>query len=171
MPELFNKPFGEFTDDEKKSSVEIYKMLVDMADKVSQRRQNANNFYLSVNTALIGASAYISAINPAQSIVNTVLISVAGLLVCILWKRNIDSYKDLNSGKFHVITELEKALPISPYAAEWEELERGKSKSRYRPFHTVEILVPYVFLAVHVAQAIRAVPWSIGLAFLCRTVA
>jgi hypothetical protein len=38
---------------------------------------------------------------------------------------------------------------ISPFHAEWEILERGKNTSRYRPFHAVEVLVPFVFIGVH----------------------
>lgn len=155
--QVFNKPPKDLTLDEAKGVIDLYKTLVDMADKVSQRRQNANNFYLTVNTALIGASSYISAVTAAFP--STWVISFAGLLVSLVWKRNIDSYKDLNNGKFHVITELEKGLPIAPFSTEWEFLKRGEDKSRYRPFHAVEVLVPYIFAAVHAFQLLRAVPW------------
>jgi hypothetical protein len=164
---LFNKPRDQISAEEQKSLLEIYELLVDMADKVSQRRQNANNFYLSVNTAITGASAYLSVgQNAAGSIV---VISIAGLVVSLLWKRNIDSYKDLNSGKFHVITDLEKALPISPFTAEWNVLQRGKNAKRYRPFHAVEVLVPFVFAGVHLVQFVRFVPWSALMSILYQT--
>jgi hypothetical protein len=119
------------TADELNSVADIYKILIDMADKVSQRRQNANSFYLSVNTAITGASAYLSASTTGAA--NVLVISLAGILVCLSWKRSIDSYKDLNSGTFHVITELEKVLPIPAFTAEWGVLRRGEDKSRYRP--------------------------------------
>jgi hypothetical protein len=154
----FNKPAAELTADELKSVVDIYKVLIDMADKVSQRRQNANNFYLSLNTAITGAAAYLSATTqPAQ---NVLIISIAGFVVCLLWKRNIDSYKDLNAGKFHVITEIERCLPIAAFSFEWDTLKRGEEKSHYRPFHTVERLVPMIFGAVHVVQCVRFIPWA-----------
>lgn len=143
--------------DERRSIVDIYKTLIDMADKVSQRRQNANSFYLSVNTAITGASTYLAATTSGAT--NVLIISLAGFLVCLLWKRNIDSYKDLNSGKFHVITEIEKSLPVAAFTAEWDVLKRGEEKSRYRPFHSVETWVPYVFAGVHLLQCIRSVPW------------
>jgi hypothetical protein len=155
---VFQKPIAELTPDESKAILEIYKMLIDMADKVSQRRQNANNFYLSVNTALTGASAYLSTAAPTAQ-VNILIVSIAGFLVALLWKRNIDSYKDLNSGKFAVIDEIEKALPIAAFTAEWQFLERGRNSGKYRPFHTVERLVPFVFACVHLAQAVRTLPW------------
>lgn len=155
---LFNKAAARLTKDEQKSVVDIYKVLIDMADKVSQRRQNANNFYLSVNTAITGASAWLSATTNTPA--NVTIISIAGAIVCLLWKRNIDSYKDLNSGKFHVIQKLEKSLPIAAFTAEWEFLQRGQVKSHYRPFHAVEVLVPYIFATVHLTQILRMVPWG-----------
>lgn len=156
--QVFNKPLGDITTDELKSVVDIYKVLIDMADKVSQRRQNANNFYLSVNTAITGAAAYLSA--TGNSSANIFIISLAGFVVCLLWKRNIDSYKDLNHGKFFVITEIEKALPIAAFTAEWDFLQRGENKKLYRPFHVVEVLVPFIFAAIHLAQCLRLIPWG-----------
>lgn len=159
METLFNKASSDWSPDEQRSVVDIYKMLVDVADKVSQRPQSANNFYLSVNTALIGASAYISSIGqPSPS--RVVAIAAAGALVSFLWIRNIQSYKDPNAGKFAVIEEIEKQLPISPYTAEWNHLERGTNGKRYRPFHAVEIWVPYIFLEVHVLQFMLSAPWA-----------
>lgn len=164
--QLFKKPVNELTADEQKSVVDIYKVLIDMADKVSQRRQNANNFYLSVNTAITGAAAYLSATgNPSA---NIFIISLAGFVVCLIWKRNIDSYKDLNNGKFQVITEVETALPVAAFTKEWDVLERGKNTTRYRPFHTVELLVPFIFAAVHLAQCARLIPWNSLLALVGR---
>ncbi|RDD97660.1 hypothetical protein DTW92_07525 [Paracoccus pantotrophus] len=52
-----------------KEVLEIYKMLVEMADRVSQRRQSANSFYLTVNTAIIGGAARYAQklVTPAQA--------------------------------------------------------------------------------------------------------
>jgi hypothetical protein len=156
--QVFNKPIGDITTDELKSVLDIYKLLIDMADKVSQRRQNANNFYLSVNTAITGAAAYLSA--TGNSGANIFIISLAGFLVCLLWKRNIDSYRDLNKGKFFVIHEIEKALPMAAFTAEWNVLQRGENKKLYRPFHVVEVLVPFIFAAIHLAQCLSVCPKS-----------
>lgn len=159
MEKLFSKPPSDWTADDLKAAVDIYKMAVDMADKVSQRRQSANSFYLSVNTGLIGASAYISSFSKASH-PRTGAIAFAGALICSVWWRNIQSYRDLNKGKFEVIQEMEKALPLAPYQAEWEFLERGKNREKYRPFYEVEILVPIIFGCVHIWQV--AVPFFPG---------
>jgi hypothetical protein len=143
---------------EETARLEIYKMLVEMADRVSQRRQAANNFYLSVNTAIASASAYLTTLHVAP--IGIPVIALAGLCVSVLWVRNIQSYKELNEGKFHVITTLEKALPIQAFTDEWDYLHRGKRKKRYKPFHAVEVLVPWVFVAVHSCQLIAIVNWT-----------
>lgn len=155
---LFNKQVSRLTVEERKSVLEQYKLCVEMADRVSARRQSANNFYLTVNTAMLGATTWFSA--KTASTESTVILALAGLMVSLLWMRNIDSYRDLNSGKFEVINELEQVLPSSPYEAEWQYLKRGQSTSTYRTFHSVERLVPWVFALVHLAQLIWYMPYD-----------
>lgn len=138
--------------------LEIYKMLVEMADRVSQRRQAANSFYLSVNTAIVGASAFIPHLNSANPPV--ALIALAGFCVSALWVRNIESYKELNEGKFHVITEMEKLLPEKAFTDEWDYLHRNGKQKKYRPFHTVEIAVPWVFMIVSFLQFVTLTNWT-----------
>jgi hypothetical protein len=150
---LFSNAEKNLSIDEQKLVVELYKTLVDMADKVSQRRQTNNTFYLSINTALISISTYIFDSTKHKDSVQ--LIAGCGVLISLAWIRNIQSYKDLNSGKFHVITQVEKLLPIRPFSAEWEFLGRGNKISRYRPFSNVEILVPYIFFILHIVEFIR----------------
>lgn len=156
---LILKPRETWTADDAKSVVDIYKVLVDMADKVSQRRQAANSFYLSVNTAIIGASAYITAVRPDWT--GAAVMSAAGVAISVLWARNIVSYRTLNTAKFKVINELEEALPIAAYTTEWKYLDPDQDGIRHKPFHAVEIAVPWVFFTVHLAQAARAIPWSL----------
>lgn len=136
--------------------IEIYKLLVEMADRVSQRRQSANSFYLTVNTAIIGASAYV--IRETQD-TNIWIISLAGVAICILWIRSVLSYKSLNSVKFEVITELEKQLPVAAYSNEWRILN-SKDGKRHTPFHKIEILVPLVFILLHLTQFLTVFPWE-----------
>ena len=161
---VLRKAVDKLTPEEEKTVVDTYKMLVEMADRVSQRRQAANNFYLSANTAIIGASAYISAFGKGNA--NTFIIAVAGVCVCILWQRNIESYKTLNEAKFKVITQIEKYLPLAPFTSEWAYLDPDKKGIRHRPFHTVEIFVPFIFIGVYTVQSLRAIPWGALLAFI-----
>jgi hypothetical protein len=166
VPDLFNKPLESFTTDDTKTVVDIYKTLIDMADKVSQRRQAANNFYLSVNTAIIGASSYLWTIGRATWTVG--VIAFAGIGICLVWQRNIESYRTLNSAKFKVINELESALPVSPFMTEWSHLDPHDSGTRHLPFHAVEILIPRIFIGLHLVQGLRSVPWAAAVEFVTK---
>ncbi|MCO5156866.1 MAG: hypothetical protein M9945_08945 [Aquamicrobium sp.] len=146
------------SDREASERLEIYKMLVEMADRVSQRRQEANGFYLSINTLLVGGSAYLGTI--ASTGRSVTLISVAGFAICFLWVWNIGSYKTLNAAKFAIITDVETRMVEQPFAAEWEKLDPDKDGKRHRPFHKVEVLVPWVFTSVYAIQILSEVPWA-----------
>jgi hypothetical protein len=133
-------------------------MLVEMADRVSQRRQAANNFYLSVNTVLAGGSAFLRTLSP--SAVSVAILTVAGVAICLLWHQNILSYKTLNAAKFNVINDIETRLVEQPFHAEWQKLDPEGDGERHKPFHRVEGIVPWVFAAVYVAQGLTLLPWN-----------
>jgi uncharacterized membrane protein YuzA (DUF378 family) len=131
--------------------LDIYKIYLASADKISDRRQSANSFFLSVNTALVGLIGYLQSDSTKTTLspVFYLLISLSGVLICYAWYRLVKSYRQLNSGKFKVIHEIEKNLPLSPYDAEWEMLGRGKDSEKYLPFTHVEAFVPQVFGGLH----------------------
>lgn len=140
---------------------EQYKLFVEMTDRISSRRQSANSFFLSVNTAVIAILGYVQ-LGQAAGTSNAFywLVSIAGMSLCYTWFRLIRSYKDLNSGKFKVIHALEQKLPSAPYDAEWESLERGKNAQLYHPFTRVEMIVPWVFFLLHLSVLLQVIPWS-----------
>lgn len=141
--------------------IEIYKLYVEMADRISSRRQSANSFFLSVNTAIIAVVSYIQlGLSKGENGDFYWLISLAGMALCYMWYRLIRSYKDLNSGKFKVVHSIEQNLPISPYDAEWESIGRGKNAKLYLPFTRVEMVVPWIFFVLHSVVFIRVIPWA-----------
>lgn len=141
--------------------LEIYKMYVDMADKVSSRRQSANSYFLTLNTAIIAILSYIEqCTSQVISSKYSWIVSFAGIILSYSWYRLIRSYKDLNSGKFKVVHHIERMLPIAPYDAEWKAIGEGKDKEMYLPFTKVEIRVPWIFLFVHAFVFIQSFPWK-----------
>ena len=142
-------------------ALEIYKTYLEMTDRISERREKANSFFLAVNTALIALLAKdafgASAVAPR---VLEVLVPVTGGVLCYLWYRIIRSYRDLNSAKFKVIHAIERQLPLRPYDAEWQSVERGKNPRLYLPFTHVEIVVPWLFMTFHALLAASAVSWA-----------
>jgi hypothetical protein len=131
-----------------------YKLYVEMADRISSRRQTTNSFFLALNSAIISIGGYTAVKEgPAVPLGLIVLTAVAGVMISALWLRLILSYRDLNSAKFEVIHAIEKLLPVSPYDAEWQAVERGKSGWLYLPFSHIELWVPVGFAAIHLLGA------------------
>jgi hypothetical protein len=127
--------------------LEQYKLYVQMADKVSDRRAEANKFFISLLTGLLALLSVVVGLKITSAIQSSVLLVVAilGVLLCYVWFVTIRSYGQLNSGKFKVIYEVEKRLAFRFYEREWELLGRGKDKRLYRPLTRVERYVPQLF--------------------------
>jgi hypothetical protein len=150
LKDLIRSTEDEYGASYKEHCLEIYKTYLEMADRISGRRQSANSFFLTINTALIGLVGYVQMNGGGQSTQNFYwLVSVAGIVLCYLWYRIVKSYKDLNSGKFKVIHEIEKQLPLSPYDAEWTAVGRGEDPKLYLPFTRIEMIIPWIFLTLH----------------------
>lgn len=127
---------------------EQYKLYVEMADRISARRMLANSFFLGINTTLI---TVFSAIAPKIKMSTFWIIPpfIAVLLLCFVWWRIVKSYRQLNSGKYRIIGEMEKYLPIKSYAAEWIVLGEGKIRKLYLPLTHVENWVPVLFATLY----------------------
>ena len=112
--------------------------------------------YHGRKTAIVGLLGYIQlGKDQTENVKLHWLIGLAGMVLCFLWYRLVKSYHDINSGKFKVIHEIEKRLPLAPYDAEWEMLGRGKNPKLYRPFTHIETGVPWVFFTLHLFVLIR----------------
>lgn len=132
--------------------LEQYKAYTESAQKNSDRRNTANVYFLTINTALITILGYLQVKQAANvEIAAHVLIALAGIVISYMWYRLIRSYKDLNTAKFKVIHEIEKQLPIRPFDAEWEAVGRGENPKLYLPFTHIELRIPWVFFFLHSA--------------------
>lgn len=123
--------------------IEQYTAYVNTTLDVSNRRMRNNRFYVLL---LSGTLAVISVLADTR-IIQEVGLLLAGLLgsaLCVLWYLSIISYKQLNSGKYDVIAEMEEELPFDPFDREWEILERGKNWRTYITHTRVERKIPFV---------------------------
>lgn len=137
---------------------ELYKLAVEMADRLSARRGVANSFFLTANTgvvALLGA-AEVRWYLPA-----------AGIVFCVTWWALLKSYRDLNTAKFQIILAMEERLPFQVYGGEWDRLRREPVRFalrreallswlvQYRELGRVERGVPWVFAVLYSAEIVR----------------
>lgn len=135
--------------------LEQYKLYVESIEKISDRRQQANIYFITLNTALIsliGLSMQIEFLN--QLFWPRFLLAAVGGSACIVFWFLIRSYKQLNTGKFTVLHKIEERLPLAIYKYEWEILDKGKNEKVYFPFSHVELYIPGVLGAIYVVFGI-----------------
>ena len=136
--------------------MEQYKVYVATADKISDRRQAANSYFLAVNSALL---AFVGYAIPKDSSTYLWLLGLAGMSLSYLWYRIVRSYRDLSGAKFLVIQAIEKRLPLRPFGAEWEAIGEGNNPKLYKPVTHVETGVPWIFFVLHAFVVVRTLPW------------
>lgn len=136
---------------------ELYRLCVEMADRVSARRTAANSFFLTLHTVLLGAFGFFGGSSFSSGreagIFFFFVIGVAGLLLSAAWWLLLKSYRDLNAAKFAVINSMEASFPIQPYTQEWEMLQKDRVKGwrkRYAEQGVVERLVPGIVGCLYV---------------------
>ena len=130
--------------EEKEILLEQYKLAVEMADRISARREGANKIFLSANSiifAFLATQAEFSTVH--------ILITVFGSLLCFVWASIIKNYRSLNSAKYAVIHEMEEKLPWKVYTDEWQKLKNGKDKKVYAKLTVVEKKLPWLFLGFY----------------------
>lgn len=149
-------------DEKKQELLEIYKLHADLADRVSQRRDSANRLYVGLLTGIIlltGISLLIGMLFAPRSfrwftegagadltltwIVP--IISSLGIILSVSWFVVIRSYRQLNTGKFKMLHELEDKIAYPAFRREWEILEQGENKNKYWKLTKVETFLPIVF--------------------------
>ena len=138
--------------------LEQYKLYVEMADRVSQRRGLTNTFFLTLNSAIFTVIGVFWQKPPSGSGWLLAFPLVIALGQCTAWWWLVRSYRLLNGAKFKVIGALEERLPATPYLrAEWNALGEGKDWRKYLPLTHLEQWVPVLFGLVYLVGFICAV--------------
>lgn len=125
---------------------EQYKLYVELTDRISQRRSSVNTFFITANSIIITVVS-ISGFDIKKY---SWLITISGLVLSYAWLYLLHSYKSLNSGKFQVIHEIEKQLPLNLYSYEWQILEEGNNRAKYWPISHLEKILPIFFMIIYI---------------------
>ncbi|CAA0258450.1 hypothetical protein V2595_15225 [Tenacibaculum maritimum] len=145
-------------------TLEQYKMYVESAEKVSDRRSNLNIFYLSLTTTITGVIGYLKTNTISNSEYLIIGLSISAILICVYWVNLLENYRKLNSGKFKVIHEIEKELPLNLYDYEWEKLGKGNDPKLYKKLSNVEKIIPtifgFLFLLVVIIEFASIINWN-----------
>ena len=122
-----------FTEDE--LLLQQWRLCIEMADRISQRRSLTNSLFTTINIGMI--SLYFS-----LSFHSRIAVSIFAFVVNYAWWHNIKSYKLLNGAKFKVILEMEKKLPCQAFGNEWDFLQKD---DEYKNLTDVEKWLPVIF--------------------------
>lgn len=147
--------------------LEQYKICVEMADRVSVRRGQANTFYISLLSALLALLSLITDNNLVSGSPNILLFftSILGLSLCFTWYVNIQSYRQLNSLKFKVINEMEQHLPFPCYSREWAILKerQREGEKQYTRLTAIEKFVPLIFAVPYLGLLLYSLCIFVGI--------
>lgn len=136
------------TTDKMKHLLTQYKLYVQMADNLSQRREASNRYYLTLITSpgliLLIATQIIPDV-PIPAFM-PVFVGAIGIVISMAWHTSIKSYRDINEAKFKVILDIEKSLHCKGFTKEWRHLKAKK--------HT------------DLTQTERIIPWLAGASYV-----
>jgi hypothetical protein len=140
--------------------LEQYRIYIHVFNTTSERRLKSNEFFLAINTAIMGILGYLEAKGPIEKPLIFTLVPFVGIAICYCWYQIIRSYKQLNSAKFKVIHSAEKKLPLALWETEWELLGQMKDPKKYRPLSSLEKYIPVIFTVLYILIFFANVPWS-----------
>ncbi len=159
---LFKNTEKKYGRDYKNHYIKQYKIFVNSAEKISDRRGTTFSILLAVNSIII------------PIILNsfgwtflknfwwiTIIIPILGILICLIFFRLITSYKQLNTIKFKIIHEMEAKLPLAIYEKEWEYAKEGKSSKIYLQFSKIEPVIIYLFCFFYILSIILIIFFNV----------
>ena len=119
--------------------LEQWKTCVEMANSNTEKRTNSNNIFITINAALLAVVSF-------SLDYKSIILSIVGIAVCVVWLYSIESYKKLSSVKYHIVNEIEMQLPLKPFVHEWEKLNNEK---KYLGLTKIEKILPWLFILLY----------------------
>ncbi len=119
---------------------EQYKLFIESAEKNSDKRITQNNIYLTINIAFI---SYIS--TKVLDLKQNIIMTIIGILICIVWLCTINNYAKRNKVKFEIINESEYG---TLYKEEWKRINILTSLTTYEKISSVIFIILYIALFI-----------------------
>jgi hypothetical protein len=129
------------------------KFLHDRTQRLSERRQTTSQTYLTINTAILGALAFLIKDSGLQGW-SLILVSVplfgVGLLACVTWYRIILKLESILGWNYEQLREVERKVPKSHLTInkEWEQFFKEKGDERFS-FSGLESQLPKLLIALY----------------------
>ena len=141
--------------------IEQYKLYVEMADRVSQRRDQSNRFYVTIVSALAAIVVVIARFGVPEDgallEVAFLIIGLFGIALSGVWFMNIRSYRMLNSAKFQIINKIEEQLPFAGYSEEWGDTAPAGRTTALLAAYARRAVRPVIFGALFILLSVYAI--------------
>lgn len=147
--EIFNQAFENL---DKEQLFEQYKTYLETSEQLINRRQNVNNFYITVNAAIITLCSTILALSDDINAKLMIMggMAIMGIMLDYSWINLLDAYGILNSSKMKIISLIEKRLPVSLYNKEWIVMSDKLNSKKYISFTDSEKRIPKLFCMIYI---------------------
>ncbi len=158
--QLFHLTPTEYGPEYREHVLKQYRLAVERADAVSDRRATMNEYYLVLTSVILS----VAGIGVGGAFVGSPVIpprlapwvSLVGVIVTASWLAAIYASNQLNRAKFHVINRLEERLPVAVFTVEWNFRTTGSEMAQaargrvYTSSTVVESIVPAALLLLFI---------------------
>ncbi len=129
---------------------DVYPLFVEDTAKITDRRQTANSLYLSINSLLVGAIAFLAqqgALTSTSLLVVQVFIAFAGYVISRQWHRLLEKYRAMLNFRYAQLQSIEEQ-PGFPGVLKMYQIE-SKTPSLFG-FSNIEEFIPRLFRFLYV---------------------
>lgn len=134
--------------------LEQYKIMVASAEKVTEQRLKVNNLFFTVTSSILSVAFLVGkALEFSVSgIIGMLIFTCMALMTSYFWEKLINSYGNLNKGKFAIINKIENRLRTNIFEKEWkiltEEIKyESNSKTEIKIIKAYRIFIFLIGLA------------------------
>jgi hypothetical protein len=157
--QLISTPKERYGDSYQAHLLEQYKLYVESAQKVTDRRITTGNYLLTVNSFLLTVFGVVSSQHLGG--LWLAIVPLAGLLVSFTWYSLVVFYRNLGARKYKVIHQMEGLLPVAPFRCEWQSAHH-ESAERHTGVTHLERVIPLTFAAIYLVLLGYSLSRSLG---------
>lgn len=139
-----------------------YKFFTERVQYRSQRRQQASQIYLTVNTAIFGIIALLikdSGLTGWNLVISALPLFLVGILVCFTWSKIIKEFSNLIGWQYEKLREMEKQIKGSfkMHIKEWDEFYKPNGSKKNFSFSNLEAQMPSIFIGLYMIYGVGMV--------------
>jgi len=139
-----------------------YKFFTERIQHRSDRRQQASQIYLTVNTAIFGLIALLikdSGLKGWSLLIGILPLFFVGVFVCLSWVRIISEFERLIGWQYEQLREMEKHIRslYKMHTKEWDEFYKPISSRKRFSFSHLESRMPSVFMGLYIVYGLGIV--------------